>query len=418
VKRLLLAIALFPCVPLTARANNGLNMIGFGTESVAMGGADVAWSRDTSALNTNPAALSNLNAPALDLFAAAAYAIDVAHADQLGNDQGVDNRVIPLAGFGYAQPIHNSSLVAGVGLFAQGGAGYVYRNIVTPFGGRDELSSLFRIAKLSVGGAWTPDDRVSVGAALSLVYGDIKQQVFPETSVPGFFGYSLDGPHALRPGLKIGLLYRPREDVTLGATYTAATKLPLDGGHLTANLSALDLGDVTYQNVKLDGLSLPQEVALGFAWQPNPPWVISLKLDWLDWSNAVSHSQLAASEPDHPAAPPVLSADSTLGWRDQYVIAMGLIHRLGPKDELLAGYNYGRNPSPPDHTQPLLAAISEHHLTAGLRHHSDGNWQETYAVEYQPGAKVVYSNPESPFGPNAEERNRYVALHAMFSRRW
>lgn len=43
-------------VPLAAEATNGLNLIGFGPESVAMGGADTAVARDTTALNTNPSA--------------------------------------------------------------------------------------------------------------------------------------------------------------------------------------------------------------------------------------------------------------------------------------------------------------------------------------------------------------------------
>ena len=40
-------------LPAAAVATNGLNQIGFGTESVGMGGADIAVARDTSALNTN-----------------------------------------------------------------------------------------------------------------------------------------------------------------------------------------------------------------------------------------------------------------------------------------------------------------------------------------------------------------------------
>ena len=44
----------------SAPASNGLNLIGFGTESVLMGGADVAVARDTLALNTNPAGLARI----------------------------------------------------------------------------------------------------------------------------------------------------------------------------------------------------------------------------------------------------------------------------------------------------------------------------------------------------------------------
>lgn len=39
-------------------------------------------------------------------------------------------------------------------------------------------------------------------------------------------------------------------------------------------------------------------------------------------------------------------------------------------------------------------------------------------LEYQPRARVSYSNPAAPLGINAEERVRYVAGHFMLSHRW
>lgn len=415
--RVTFVVFLVGLLPSIALATNGLNMIGFGAESVAMGGADVAVARDTSALNTNPAGLSNIGNQALDLFSAVAYALDVSHADSFGNNAPVDNKLIGLGGMGYARRFEGIPLVVGIGLFAQGGAGSVYKDLATPFGGRDELSSLFRIAKLSFGGAWQPDERLSLGASLALVYGDIQQKVFPQTSVAGFSGYEIEGPHSLKPGLKIGAQYRPRPDLTLGATYTTATDLPLAGGHLTVNLFAQGLGKVTYSDVRLTGLSLPQEVALGLAWQVNEPLLLAFKLAWLDWSDALKSSRLTARNPDNPAAPTEIIGVSTLNWRDQYVLALGMDYALDARTQLLAGYNYGRNPVPAEHTQPLLAATAEHHVTFGVERLGEGDWRETFAVEYQPGNTVRYVNPELPFGAS-EERNRNVALYFMLSRRW
>lgn len=417
-KRILWCSLFSMLIPSAAQATNGLNMIGFGAESVALGGADVAWSRDTTALNTNPAALIGLDRAALDLSAGAAYAIDVAHADRLGNDRQVDNRLIGLSGFGYACPIRGLPAVVGIGLFAQGGVGAVLEDLITPFGGRDELSSQFRVVKLSLGGAWGATERLSLGLALSLVYADLEEQVFPHTSTPDFAGLSIEGAQALRPGLKLGLLYRVDPHLTLGAAYTTATELPLEQGQLRANLTAMGLGEVTYHDVRLTGLSLPQEAAVGLAWRLSDAWLLSTKLAWLDWSSAVEYTQVVASEPDHPAAPSVLRSRSTLEWRDQYVMAFGVIRRLDPDNELLAGYNYGRSPIRASHTQPLLAAIPEHHLTLGLRHRSAGHWEQTYGIEYQPGAKVRYSNPESVLGAESEVRSQSLGLYVTLGRRW
>ena len=54
----LLFILFVYAISFPSLANNGLNLVGFGSESLNMGGADVAVARDTTALNTNPAGLS------------------------------------------------------------------------------------------------------------------------------------------------------------------------------------------------------------------------------------------------------------------------------------------------------------------------------------------------------------------------
>ena len=165
----------------TAGANNGLNMIGFGAESVGMGGADVAVARDTSALNTNPAGITQLKRPAFDGDAAFAFATYVGHSDAFGNNQRVDNVVIPAGSFGYTVPLDRTGGV-GIGLFAQGGAGNVYKNLQTPFGTTDELSSQIGFLKLSTAVAWQLSEELSIAVSVPVAAIVAKQRVFPKTS--------------------------------------------------------------------------------------------------------------------------------------------------------------------------------------------------------------------------------------------
>ena len=51
----------------TSNAANGMNMIGFGAESVAMGGADLAVTDNPSSMNINPAGLAWCVLPEFDL---------------------------------------------------------------------------------------------------------------------------------------------------------------------------------------------------------------------------------------------------------------------------------------------------------------------------------------------------------------
>ena len=108
-------------------ATNGINLIGFGTESTLMGGADIAVARDTSAFNTNPAGLTQIHGQAFDSFASTLRTFDLSHQDSFGNDKHADNKYTFLGGGGYAISLESLPCTAGSGLFSQGGAGGVFK---------------------------------------------------------------------------------------------------------------------------------------------------------------------------------------------------------------------------------------------------------------------------------------------------
>src|SRR5450631_1518242 len=214
--------AVFPCA-----ADNGLSLIGTGAESVAMGGADVAVARDTTALSTNPAGLSQVHGWALDGFGAAAFATDVAHADQFNNNRLVSNRVVPLVGNGFSKQLDSTGLTLGIGLFAQAGAGNVYNNINTPFGGTDTMRAQFGVVKFTPGIAWDVNDQWSLGASLNVYYASFTQRVFPNVSyfnpnnpAQSYFGRERKNASSVQLGAKVGVLWMPTESLHVGATYT------------------------------------------------------------------------------------------------------------------------------------------------------------------------------------------------------
>lgn len=406
-------------------ANNGLTLIGTGAESVAMGGADVAVARDTTALSTNPAGLSQLRGWGFDGFLAAAYALDVAHADQFGNNSIVDSRIIPIAGFGIAKPLDNTGLTFGLGLFAQAGAGNVYNHLITPFGGTDALSARFGVLKVVPGFAWQATDELATGVAVNIYYASYRQRTFPSVSAydpaypsRSFFGSELGNASTTRVGAKVGALYKPVSAISLGVTYSPRVNLPFDNGELKANFSALGLGSVTYRNAQLRGLALPEEVAMGIAWRPTPRWLLAVDLMWSNYSRALRTQALTAANPDNPAAPPTVTNTAALDWHNQTVIATGVAYSPDEATRVYGGVSFGRNPVPATTLSPLLAAIGELHLTTGVARQLDNHWQVSGALEYLVPTGVVYYNPQLPFGPGAQERVSYVALTVMLSRRW
>ena len=407
----------------SAHATNGVNVIGFGFESGGMGGADIAVARDANGLNINPAGLTQIHASSFEFVFGAAFADDVGHQDQMGNDLDVDQRVIPAGTTSYARRI-NDSVVVGIGLFAQGGSGAVYESFNSPFGGRDRLEAKLGIARLSAGAGWQVGEHWSLGAALTLNYARLEQKIFPSASVfnpadpqASFFGSSTDDMSSTRVGYKLGAQYAPNDNLRFGLNYSAKRSLPFTG-EMTFNLSSIGLGRVRYNDVELESIGLPEEVGLGMAWQATPKLLLAADVSWLRWSDVIKKQTLRARGPSNPAAPAVLELpDQNLDWHDQYVFALGAQYQWSDKLHLYAGFNYGANPIPARNSNPLLLIMGEKHLTAGVRYQLDGGWYVGAFAEYLMQIKVHYNNPQLPFGPSVDETG-YLGVSIVVGGQW
>jgi len=415
--KLAVSACLLSALSLPAYATNGFNLIGFGAESTLMGGADVAVARDTSALNTNPAGLTQISGQLFNGFGSVLQTLDLSHQDQL-NDQQSYNRFTPLAGFGYARSLENIPCTVGIGFFTQGGAGGVFEKINTVFGTNDRFSALLGFAKLTPGIGCKINDQLSVGISFGLVYSSVQESLFPDTSTTQFFGLKLADASTLKTTLKIGAQYRATPQLTLAAAYTDKTSLPMTGGNATFDMTSIGLGKVNYRDATYKGIALPREIALGAAFQATDDLLLSLKLNWINWGNAMHASALTATDPDNSAAAAQIYLPSAIDWKNQWVIATGLAYQLDDKVTLYGGFNYGKNPIPEAQTSPFLAGILEQHYTLGAAYKMNPEWTFTGGLEYDPRVVVNYNNTSLPFAANTQLRNEALFLHFMFSRQW
>ncbi len=262
--------SIFFILPTQLLATNGINQIGFGTESVGMGGADIAIARDTSALNTNPAGLSQISNKLFDYNGAVIYTKNIVHKDQFGNN--IKNTAsLPLLGsLGYATKYSAHNLTYGIGMFAQGGTGGEFNNLNNAFGTVDDLSVELRILRIIPGVAWKPSDAISFGISLIGTYADLNEDVFPNTSsnnasIPSqsFFGYRLKELDGFNIGLKLGGIFNVTDKIKLGIVYTSKVELKLKG-KAEVNYSDIGLGNVTYSDTTLKGIDQPEDLALVF----------------------------------------------------------------------------------------------------------------------------------------------------------
>lgn len=406
----------------SAAAGNGLYDIGVGAESQGLGGADVAAVNDTAALVVNPARLAAIAGHRLDLFLEPSYYIGNRHRDALGNDVEPDNKLAMLFGAGYAQRLGDSDVSAGVGLFFQGGAGLVYKDLQTAFGTEDRLSSLLGSLRLVPGLGWKIDEHWSLGLSLGLSYSVARQQFFPHTSVNAadsqFAGFRIDGAHGFSFGGRVGLQYDPNPQWSFAVAYAPPTPIRLENGRMHVNEDAFGGGTVKYRSVTIDGLAFASDLSIGMAWEPLPPWRFAAKLGWLDWSRSMHSSTIRATDPDDPDVPATLQLGSPLNWRDQYVVALGASWQWTPATRLRAGINRARDPSDARYLTPTLAMIATTAITAGVSHRLGESWEFDVAAQYHPARTVRYMNADGPLGADASERWEACAVVVQLSRVW
>lgn len=399
-----------------AIASNDLNVIGFGVQSIGMGGADIPMSESAEAVNINPAGLTQIGNARFDYTLVPYYTGGGGHSDAFNNGrQRPDNDYNALVNAAYAHRV-NSSLVLGAGLFVQGGSGYQYKNLNTAFGTRDEYSAIFGVTKLALGAGLKVTETLSVGANIGIAYSQARQKVFPDTSTPP--GLRFDDGEGFSANGRVGVLWRPTPELRIGASYMTPTTLKLDDATVTVNYEAQGLGRVRYGKAKIKGFHLAREAGAGVAWKFKPSWTLAAEVNWLDWSDAMKSATLSASRPNKPGAASSLSIGSPLDHRDQVVYSIGVAYDLDDKTQLLAGWNHVRNAIPPETLSPAFNLTTKNEADLGVIHRINAKWDVGAALQYQFDNNVTYDNPNQPFGPGAKEHYSLIGLDLAITRRW
>lgn len=415
--------AILPAMCATgAWASNGLNLVGFGAESLGLGSADIAVSRDATAVNINPAGLTQLSGQRFDGYLVPFYSFNFAHTDAFNDDYEMDNPFGMFASAAYATQAVHPDLRFGIGMFASGGTGISYDNLRTRFGTRDEYSAVLAITKVTPAMAWQVNPKLSLGLGVNVTYSTTRQKIFPDTSdnsnpARPFFGVRIDGADGLSVNGRFGIQYKQTPNLTLGMSYATETDVKLRNGTATFNYQSIGLGRVKYRDARIDGFALAREWGAGFAWQFTPKWLLAGELNWLDWGGALNDARLYATRPDNAAAPKEVSFAQSLDHRDQYVWGLGLAYQWSDRTTLRGGVNISPNAIPDRTLTPTLNLTADGEIDLGFTHKLRNGWEFASAMQVQSIKKERYDNPEQPFGPSKEDYG-VTAITLQLSRSW
>ena len=384
-------------VPAVCQATNGLNLIGSGGISSALAGADTAVATDFSAMNTNPAGITQITGTQ------AGFSVTVLkpelHIKNSVNDKNGENQPLVLPNMGIVHHLSGTPITLGIGFFTVGGNSADFRDIMTtnPLTGLptvDKQGTQLRHFKLAPTIAYQVTDKLSLGASLAVSYVDASFTLIPNTpSAPGFgFGFETTGKCNRANGLavpptscgyafgftpKFGAMYKVSDMVTMGAAYTMQTPFTLDHGQISKSYLVCGGCRSTF-DYKAYGLKWAQDVAVGLAVRPTKDLLIATKFQWINWEKALNNVvvQLTNGNNTGAGAPATDTFVLNYQWRDQYVAAVGIAYDVTESLNVRGGYNYGNNPVPKTTVDVTNANIVEHHIVAGL------SYQFTQAVTF------------------------------------
>ena len=416
---LLGAIAVAP-----AGATNGMDMIGYGTRSIGMGGADVAVAGDAGNVSGNPAAVSEASPSSANIgLTLLMPTMSVTHNTPAGPD-AVDGEAqyFPMPQIGYVHRLKDTPLAIGFGLYAQGGMGVDFQGLNTGMSATpDELTSQVSFMRLNPLLSFKVNESVTLGGTLMIGYSQCKFSMYPETywagadGTPGtgddFAGMDVNGLKSFGFAGRVGAQVKLGPMVRLGAMYTSESTIKLDGGDAQLNFGAMK---VKY-DAEMQDFTWPQEVEAGVAVTPAKGLTVAFDVKWINWSAAIDQPVLKISNPNQPVA--MTSRDITfdMAWEDQWVYAIGVEYAFNAMSTLRAGYNYGKSPVPDANLNPLFPATVEQHATLGYGL-TLGQWAINLAYEHAFENTQVNNNAANMFGAGLEvsHSQNTVSLDATY----
>jgi long-subunit fatty acid transport protein len=357
------------------------------TRSLALGGVYVPSNSDAiGALSTNPAGLSFLNSPTLNVNMSAIFARgSFSNSANTNSPMTTSPGVIPYGAFG--MPIGKAKFSFGVGFApdlvsvsdwhyvdAPGTLGVTY--------GMQEQKSAILAGRAMVGLSYAFSQKLSIGVTAGADYNsNTLQAPYIFQSQPALAGTkTLLDLHTYGTGwnMSVGAMFQPTKKLDVGVAWKSHTVIVTNGmasGDAYALFTALGAGGSpsTFNYHASVKNILPQSVNGNIVWHANPQWLFAFQTDWVNWHSAFVNLPVTLTHGTNATINSVAGSSTLvdgvpLNWKDQYSFHAGVERHLFENTSLRFGYAYGNNPVPSGTLTPLTGAIMTNQLSTGFNY--------------------------------------------------
>jgi long-subunit fatty acid transport protein len=372
--------------------------------SLALGGVYVPSSSDAlGALSTNPAGLTYLTSPSLDLslytvFARGSFSNSANNNAPMTTSPGV----IPYGAFG--MPIPHSRFTFGVGFAPDLASVSDWNYVDAPSSsgvtyGMQEQKSAILAGRMMAGLSYAFSHKLSVGVTAGADYNsNTLHAPYIFQSQPTLAGAkTLLDLHTYGTGwnTSVGAMFEPSKKWDLGVAWKSHTVIVTNGlasGNAYAQFAVPPGSPATAftYNASVENI-LPQSVNGNIAWHVNPRWVLAFQTDWVNWGGAFVNLPVTLTNGSNTTVNTIVGSSTLidgvpLHWRDQYSFHGGVERLLTENTSLRFGYAHGNNPVPSGTLTPMTAAIMTNQLATGFAYHR-GRSRFDIAYAFDPTSK-------------------------------
>jgi len=397
-RKVLFSIVTFLIFSSSLSFANGLNLNGIGARAVAMGGAFVGLADDFTAVFWNPAGIAQFNKKYLgfygtDIIPSMSYTLELPTVPiPVADAESVNKHY--LAGLAsYYHPV-SENLVAGIAVYAPSGLGIEWEGAdlayvsgpptFLPNPNIDWRSKIF-VLSISPALAYKVNDQLMVGATLNINYGSFETAQYagvaevqlPTPPYPSLFfdlGQQKLDMTGWGLGATFGVLVKPSEMFSIGATFRTPSKIKFSGetvvsgiGQLAPLVGAID----TTADIEAD-VTWPMWMACGIAFKPVKNLTLTADVQYTQWSK-LDEIEITFTDPTWATLMGITEGNKLeLHWESKTQIRFGAEYWLSEKFALRGGYYFDPGPAPNETRNVLLPITDFNSFAVGIGYNIDG----------------------------------------------
>jgi long-chain fatty acid transport protein len=319
-----------------------------------LGGAFVAQASDPSAIFFNPAGLafqSGINIMGGGTFVMPS--ISFKGPAPSTTETKMENQIFFPPNL-YGTYALNNKWVVGIGLFTPYGLGSEWNKDWV--GSAISVKTSIQTFYINPTVSYKISDQLSVGVGVSYIYGTVSLSKRIPIAPLGINGtLNLDGT-GTGFGYNIGVLCKPMEKLSLGASFRSLTKLEFSGDAKFTDM--LTLTPFFPGGTGKATLPMPADIFVGAAYQITSDLTVEADFQFVGWS---SYDQLVINLPTGPSAPAQLGGQplqktqtQIKNWDDGYLGRLGAEYRYNDQFAFRGGLIYDITPQPASKMEPML----------------------------------------------------------------